>query len=74
MAANIRTVPRELRPTVRRLLREGWTIHKGRGGHLKLRHPSGETVVTGSSPSRGNRAVENAKAMIRRVERRHEES
>ena len=46
----------------------GWRVDRLRSGHHRLRHPSGATVITGSTPSCA-RAVRNAAAMLRRAER-----
>lgn len=47
----------------------GWSVQPTRSGHLKLRHPDGPLVFTGSTPS-CPRAVLNLRAHLRRIERR----
>lgn len=60
-----RDLARELEAARRR----GWSVEPTRSGHLKLQHPDGALVFSGSTPS-CPRAVLNLRAHLRRVERR----
>ena len=44
--------------------RQGWTIDVAHGGHVKLRSPSGDLVVTSASGS-DRRAHLNLRALLR---------
>jgi predicted RNA binding protein YcfA (HicA-like mRNA interferase family) len=62
-----------MRHDLRQLLRaaeaRGWRVElTRRGGHVRLTHPDGTIVVTGSTPS-DHRALANLKAQMRRAER-----
>ena len=59
---------RELRDLLDNARARGWVAPVATTG--RLRHPTGATVYTASTPS-CSRAVANAAAMLRRVERRH---
>jgi predicted RNA binding protein YcfA (HicA-like mRNA interferase family) len=59
----------DLRQLLRQAQAHGWRVQPTRGGHWKLTHPSGDAVVTSSSPS-DRRALANLKAQLRRAERR----
>ena len=48
--------------------RRGWVVDRTNGGHHRLRHPTGATVIVASTPS-CPRAVRNAAAGLRRAER-----
>ena len=48
--------------------RRGWVVDRTNGGHHRLRHPTGATVIVASTPS-CPRAVANAAAHLRRIER-----
>lgn len=65
---NLRGFSDRHRELVLQLLSRGWTIRRGRGGHYKLSHPSGKTVVVSRSPS-DHRAWLNLRASIRRIEK-----
>lgn len=57
----------ELRQILENAQREGWTVEKTNGHHLKLTHPRAiRPVLTGSTPG-GGRAIENFKAELKRV-------
>ena len=59
---------RDLRALLDDARRRGWSVDRTRSDHWRLRHPSGAIVDSGSTPS-CPRAVRNAAAAIRRVER-----
>jgi predicted RNA binding protein YcfA (HicA-like mRNA interferase family) len=59
----------DLKQQLRQAEAHGWRVQPTRGGHWKLTHPDGGTVVTSSSPS-DHRALANLKAQLRRAERR----
>lgn len=42
---------------------EGWTVTKAGSGHLKLRSPSGATVIVACTPTSG-RAFYNTRALL----------
>lgn len=46
--------------------RQGWTVDATRSGHLRWRSPSGGIVITAGTPG-GGRAVNNARAQLRRL-------
>lgn len=46
--------------------RQGWTVVRGRAGHLKWYPPSGEGWVTSAQTPSDYRAIENVKAWLRR--------
>lgn len=60
-------VPRELRAAAKAAEQQGWTIEMGGSGHLKWKDPDGALrLVTGATPGGGNRAVQNAKATLKK--------
>ena len=61
---------RELRDLLDNARARGWVVDRTGGDYWWLRHPTGATVYTASTPS-CSRAVANAAAMLRRVEWRH---
>lgn len=50
--------------------RDGWRVEPTRGGHLRLRHPSGALVHAAGTPS-DRRALANTLSTMRRELRRH---
>ena len=58
----------ELRRELEKARNRGWSVEPTRAGHLKLRHPDGALVFTGSTPSCA-RSLLNLRAHLRRVER-----
>lgn len=59
---------RDLRRELEAARQRGWSVQPTRSGHLKLRHPDGALVFTGSTPSCA-RSLLNLRAHLRRVER-----
>jgi hypothetical protein len=68
-----RTVKRDLQKLITYAQGRGWTATTTRNGHIRLRHPNGALIYTGSTPS-DHRAVRNAAADIRRAERLTQEN
>ena len=64
---------RELARLLADARRRGWSVTRTRSGHVRLRHASGATVFTGSTPSCW-RATRNVEADLRRAERQHTEN
>jgi predicted RNA binding protein YcfA (HicA-like mRNA interferase family) len=66
-----------LKRDLARLLRDaeerGWTVHRTRGGHVRLKHPGGGLVVASSTPSDW-REVRNTVARMARAERTMQET
>lgn len=57
---------KEAKAFVRALLKQGCTVERTGGGHLKVTTPGGEMVYTGSTPS-DLRSWLNARARLRRA-------
>ena len=57
---------KEVREYRRIAERQGWTVAKTRGGHLKFTSPTGRVVFTPSTPG-GGRALANMRAELRRA-------
>jgi hypothetical protein len=64
---------RDLQKLITYAQARGWTVTKTASGHIRLRHPSGALIYTGSTPS-DHRAVRNAAADVRRAERLTQEN
>jgi hypothetical protein len=60
-----RKVPRELQPLIQAARDDGWRLEMSGGGHFKLRHGSGQSIVMPATPS-DSRSMANAAALIRR--------
>jgi hypothetical protein len=63
---------RDLQKLITYAQARGWTVTKTASGHIRLRHPSGALIYTGSTPP-DHRAVLNASSAIRRAERQPKE-
>lgn len=48
----------------------GWRCERTRAGHVRMRHPCGALVFSGTTPSDA-RALRNLAADLARVERQH---
>jgi hypothetical protein len=57
---------KDLRRLAAEAQRQGWSVEKTGGGHLKWVAPSGARVYTASTPS-DPRAFANVRAMLRRA-------
>lgn len=59
---------------VRQALSRGWTRERYTGsGHIMLRWRTGHKLVVPSTPHMGKRSLQNATAMMRRIERTEEQ-
>lgn len=62
-------IPKDFKPMVNELKKEGWTVEVTKGMHHKIRPPSGRGfVIIPSSPSDW-RGVKNFKSLVRRLRR-----
>lgn len=59
---------KEVRQLVREMIARGWEFSLRSNNHVKLQHPCGAFIITSSTPSDG-RALLNARADIKRIER-----
>lgn len=57
----------ELRQLIRQKEREGWTVEKTRGRHLRWRYGDATPVISGSTPS-DYRGFKNLLARLKRIE------
>lgn len=62
---------KQLLPLVEYALREGWTVNRTPGGHLRFIKPGLPPIYTSSTVS-DHRAGRNAQAMLRRAQRQAE--
>lgn len=47
--------------------REGWSVEKTKGGHVRLRHPDVEGFIIAPKTTRSHDAPRNALALMRRA-------
>ena len=59
---------KDVKELIREMEGKGWEFRRCGTNHVRLVHPSGQCVVTSSSPS-DRRSLLNARAAIRRLER-----
>lgn len=60
---------KRLKPLIDFAMKEGWTVVRTPGGHLKFTKPGLPPIYTGSTAS-DHRADRNARARLRRADRR----
>lgn len=57
---------REIKELTRELERDGWTVEKTKGQHLRLTHPAGYLYFCSATAS-DHRAIKNIRADINRL-------
>jgi predicted RNA binding protein YcfA (HicA-like mRNA interferase family) len=61
---------KDLRELARQLERQGWHREQRRGGHIVLVPPNGGRPLVLSNSPRNDRALDHARADLRRLDRR----
>jgi hypothetical protein len=65
----LKGLAKDLRPLARKYQAKGWRLELTNKGHVRWIAPSGETVVSGSTPSDW-RATKQIEARLKRVDRK----
>lgn len=61
---HLRGLHKDLRTLAQHAGQQGWQVHRTSGGHLKWVSPTGDVVVSASTPSE-RRGMRNLKALLR---------
>lgn len=63
----------DLNKLIREMTRKGWDYRIRKNSHVQLVHPGGSFIITSATPG-DVRAIRNARAAIRRIERNQGEA
>lgn len=58
---------REMRPTVKTAVRQGWTLDFTKSGHVKMIPPAGGAPIFASKTPSDHRSLKNFAAQLRRA-------